>query len=89
MSLSSSAPRYPLPSPLSPEQRAFHVADQRFRTLDTVCRHFPVNQRLSPEGKGFSPEYKRALEDRDRASLDLTTARGAMVRAGMARMARA
>ncbi len=86
--MSLSSPRYPLPAPLSPEARAFHVADQRYRTLARVCDHFPVSARLSSEGKGYSPEYKRALDERDRASLDLTRARGAMVRAGMSRMAR-
>lgn len=84
--MSSSSPRHPLPAPLTQAQRAFHVADQRFRTLDTVCRHFPVSERSSTAGKGFSPEYKRALDERDHAALDLTRARSAMVSEGLRRM---
>ena len=84
--MSSSSPRHPLPAPLTQAQRAFHVADQRFRTLARVCDHFPVSERASVSGKGFSPEYTRAIDERDRASLDLTRARSAMVSEGLRRM---
>lgn len=82
----SSSPRYPLPPVATPEERAWRDAGKRLAALARVCDTFPMAERASPTGKGFSPAYQRAISDRDRASFELTRARAEMVSAGLRRM---